>query len=169
MTDLPEVSSSKIHFKSVLYSYWKAIVNKKIASGHAIYLLRGCSKCFDQCARGRSYWKFLTLWSLHKNCYVDCPYTLGQINLWYLWKNTIHEWIFCSFNKDKIRGESIFEIVHCLFEGWADMHHTANLYRDLWGFYREIGVRGFHIYRVSLGMILPAIITVVLHKILRKH
>ena len=29
---------------------------------------------------------------------------------------------------------------------------TANLYRDLWGFYREIGVQGSHTYRVSLGI-----------------
>ena len=41
MTNLPEISSSKIHFKSVLYNYWKASVNQKIASRHAIYLLRG--------------------------------------------------------------------------------------------------------------------------------
>ena len=50
MKNLPEVSSSETQFKSVLYNYWKATVNKKIASGHAIYLLRGCSRCFAQCA-----------------------------------------------------------------------------------------------------------------------
>ena len=43
MTNLPEVSSSKINFKSVLYNYWMAIVNKKIATGHAIYSIRGFS------------------------------------------------------------------------------------------------------------------------------
>ena len=31
--------------------------------------------------------------------------------------------IFCSMNKDKIREERIFEIVHCPFEGWAELHH----------------------------------------------
>ena len=28
------------------------MVNKKIATGHVIYLLRGCSRCFNQCAMG---------------------------------------------------------------------------------------------------------------------
>ena len=37
---------------------------------------------------------------------------------------------------------------------------TANLYRDLWGFYREMGVQGFHICRVSLGIKLPVNVTV---------
>ena len=46
--------------------------------------------------------------------------------------------------------------------------YTANLYRDLRGFYREMGVQGFHIYRVSLGMKLPVIVTVVLHKVRRE-
>ena len=46
--------------------------------------------------------------------------------------------------------------------------HTANLYRDLWGFYREMGVQGFHIYRVSLGIKLPVIVTVILQKIHRE-
>ena len=45
---------------------------------------------------------------------------------------------------------------------------TANLYRDLWGFYREMGVQGFHIYRVSLGIKLPVIVTVILQKIHRE-
>ena len=31
--------------------------------------------------------------------------------------------IFCSMNKEKARGERIFEIVHCPFKGRADMHH----------------------------------------------
>ena len=48
------------------------------------------------------------------------------------------------------------------------LDNTANLYRDLWGFYREMGVRGFHIYRVSLGIKLPVIVTVVLQKIHRE-
>ena len=30
--------------------------------------------------------------------------------------------IFCSLNQDKIGGERILEIVHCPFEGQADMH-----------------------------------------------
>ena len=35
----------------------------------------------------------------------------------------IHEKsIFYSMNKDKINGERIFEMVHCPFEGRADMH-----------------------------------------------
>ena len=46
--------------------------------------------------------------------------------------------------------------------------YTANLYRDLWGFYREMVVQGFHIYRVSLGMKIPVIVTVVLHEIHRE-
>ena len=33
MTNLPEVSSSKIHFESVIYIYWKAIVKKKLHQG----------------------------------------------------------------------------------------------------------------------------------------
>ena len=37
--------------------------------------------------------------------------------------------------------------------------YTANLYRDLRGFYRDMGVQGFHIYRVSLGMKLPVIVS----------
>ena len=45
---------------------------------------------------------------------------------------------------------------------------TANLYRDLWGFYREMGVQGFHVYRVSLGIKLPVIVTVILQKIHRE-
>ena len=31
--------------------------------------------------------------------------------------------IFYSINKDKIREERIFEIVHCRFEGRAKLHH----------------------------------------------
>ena len=46
--------------------------------------------------------------------------------------------------------------------------YTANFYRDLWGFYREMGVQGSHIYRVSPGMKLPVIVSVVLHKIHRE-
>ena len=46
--------------------------------------------------------------------------------------------------------------------------YTANIYRDLWGFYRELGVQGFHIYRVSLGIKLPVIVTVILQKIHRE-
>ena len=48
------------------------------------------------------------------------------------------------------------------------LFYTANLYRDLWGFYREMGVQGFHIYRVSLGIKLPVIVTVILQKIHRE-
>ena len=48
--NLPDVSSSKTYYKSVLYNYWKATVNKKITAGKALYLLRGCSMCFAQCA-----------------------------------------------------------------------------------------------------------------------
>ena len=28
-------------------------------------------------------------------------------------------------NKDKIRGERIFKIIHCPFEGWAKLHHSC--------------------------------------------
>ena len=31
--------------------------------------------------------------------------------------------MFCSMNKEKIREERIFEIVHCPFEGRAKLHH----------------------------------------------
>ena len=31
--------------------------------------------------------------------------------------------IFHSTNKDKLGEERIFEIVHCPFEGWAELHH----------------------------------------------
>ena len=33
--------------------------------------------------------------------------------------------IFCSMNKEKIREERIFEIVHCPFEGQAKLHHLC--------------------------------------------
>ena len=33
--------------------------------------------------------------------------------------------IFCSMNKEKIREERIFEIVHCPFEGRAKLHHLC--------------------------------------------
>ena len=33
--------------------------------------------------------------------------------------------IFCSINKEKIREEKIFEIVHCPFEGRAKLHHLC--------------------------------------------
>ena len=42
--------------------------------------------------------------------------------------------------------------------------YTANLYRDLWGFCREMGVQGSQIYRVSLGMKSPVNVTVVSQK-----
>ena len=37
-------------------------------------------------------------------------------------KNFPKKYIFCPMNKDKTRWERIFEIVHCPFKGWADMH-----------------------------------------------
>ena len=52
------------------------------------------------------------------------------------------------------------------FNPWVPLH-TANLYRDLQGFYREIGVQGFHIYRDLLGIKLAVIFTVILHEIYR--
>ena len=33
--------------------------------------------------------------------------------------------IFCSMNREKIREERIFEIVHCPFEGRAKLHHLC--------------------------------------------
>ena len=33
--------------------------------------------------------------------------------------------IFCSLNKDEIREERNFEIVHCPFEGQAKLHHLC--------------------------------------------
>merc|ERR1712079_310132 len=33
--------------------------------------------------------------------------------------------VFYSMNKEKIREERIFEIVHCPFEGQAKMHHLC--------------------------------------------
>ena len=33
--------------------------------------------------------------------------------------------IYCSMNKEKIREESIFEIVDCPFEGQAKLHHLC--------------------------------------------
>ena len=35
--------------------------------------------------------------------------------------------IFCSINKEKIREERIFEIVHCPFEGRAKLQHLCQL------------------------------------------
>ena len=38
--------------------------------------------------------------------------------------------------------------------------NTANVYREIQGGYREIGVQGFHIYRDILGMRLAVTVTV---------
>ena len=40
--------------------------------------------------------------------------------------------------------------------------HTANVYRELQGYYREITLQGFHIYRDIHGMRLLIIITIIL-------
>ena len=47
---------------------------------------------------------------------------------------------------------------HTLGENRVDFH-TANVYRELQGYYREIELQGIHIYRNILGVTFASIIT----------
>ena len=79
MPNLPKVSSSKKHFKSVLYSYWKATVNKKVAKGKALYLLRGCSICFAQCGNNGLIIVMYTSYETYKNIPKHHSVNLSEI------------------------------------------------------------------------------------------
>ena len=51
LTDLSEVSCTKILFKSILHNRRKASVNKKTTAEGGFYLLRGYIRLLGQCAR----------------------------------------------------------------------------------------------------------------------
>ena len=53
----------------------------------------------------------------------DTPWILAL--KWYRQNMSLEKNVFCSMNKEKIREERIFEIVHCPFEGQAKLHHLC--------------------------------------------
>ena len=57
--------------------------------------------------------------------YVDLFHTVNSGSAMVEAKHVSGKNIFCSINKEKIREERIFEIVHCPFEGLAKVHHLC--------------------------------------------
>ena len=63
--------------------------------------------------------------SLNNKLKISCTHTVNFGSEMVQAKHVSGKNIFCSMNKEKIRKERIFEIIHCPFEGQAKLHQLC--------------------------------------------